>query len=212
VSAAPSHEIKLRNKLVFLSLDLLYSKAPDADVLMFLQDNGMSREEFMWFMQTPPSGFQIMGNDYYGRNERLLLPDGNVAIAEDVLGWYLITLRYYHRYYKPVMHTETNVFDADAAPTWLWKQWVNLLRMRRDGIPVLGFTWYSLIDQVDWDIQLVEKRGTVNACGLYDMDRRPRPVAAAYRSLLEEFGRITALAHGEMFELSNREAESRVEI
>jgi len=35
VVASPSHAVKLRNKLIFLSLDLLYSKSPDADVLMF---------------------------------------------------------------------------------------------------------------------------------------------------------------------------------
>jgi beta-glucosidase len=210
VSAAPSHAIKLRNKLVFLSLDLLYSKAPDADVLMFLQDNGMTRDEFMWFMKTSPSGFQIMGNDYYGHNEKLLMPDGTVTFGEDVLGWYLITLRYYHRYYKPVMHTETNILDANAAPRWLWKQWVNVLRMRRDGVPVLGFTWYSLVDQVDWDIQLAEKRGLINPCGLFDMERKPRPVADAYRALIREFGSITALAHGEMFEFTERNARARL--
>src|SRR5438270_13597526 len=137
-------------------------------------------------------------------NEKLLLPDGSVTFGEDVLGWYLITLRYYLRYYTPVFHTETNLFNPEAAPGWLWKQWTNGLRMRRDGIPVLGFTWYSLIDQVDWDIQLAEKRSVVNACGLYDMDRQPRPVAAVYRQLLQEFGGITALAHGEMFELTQR--------
>jgi beta-glucosidase/6-phospho-beta-glucosidase/beta-galactosidase len=212
VSANPAHAVKLRNKLVFLSLDLLYSKAPDADVLLYLQDNGMSREEFRWFMDSSPTGFQVTGNDYYGHNEKLLLPDGTVTFGEDVLGWYLVTLRYYRRYYKPVFHTETNVFDPAEAPGWLWKQWVNVLRMRRDGIPVLGFTWYSLIDQVDWDIQLAEKRGVVNACGLYDLDRKPRPVAAAYRQLLQEFGQITALAHAEMFELTEREAVERVGI
>ena len=53
-------------------------------------------------------GFQVMGNDYYGHNEKLLLPDGTMMYGEDVLGWYLITLRYYRRYYKPVMHTETS--------------------------------------------------------------------------------------------------------
>jgi beta-glucosidase/6-phospho-beta-glucosidase/beta-galactosidase len=203
VSARPAHEVKLRNKLVFLSLDLLYSKAPDSDVFMFLLDNGMSREEFMWFMRTSPSGYQIMGNDYYGHNEKLLLPDGTFTYGEDVLGWYLITLRYYERYYKPVMHTETNTPFADQNPRWLWKQWTNVLRMRRDGIPVLGFTWYSLVDQVDWDIQLVEKRGHVHECGLYDMQRKPRAVAGEYRKLIEEFGRITALAHGEMFEFTD---------
>lgn len=212
VSAAPSHAIKLHNKLIFLSLDLLYSKAPDSDVLMYVHDNGISREEFMWFMKTGAAGYQIMGNDYYGHNEKFVLPDGTVTFGEDVLGWYQLTLRYYNRYYKPLFHTETNLFDPDRAPLWLWKQWVNVLRMRRDGIPVLGFTWYSLTDQVDWDIALAEKRGTVNPCGLYDMDRKPRPVAAAYRILLGEFRHITALAHGEMFELTEEDAGFRDQV
>src|SRR5262249_20327333 len=155
---------------------------------------------FMWFMHTAPAGFQIMGNDYYGHNEKLLLPDGSVTYGEDILGWYLITLRYYDRYYKPVMHTQTNTADRQRNPEWLWKQWTNVLRMRRDGIPVLGFTWYSLTDQVDWDTQLAEKRGNVNQCGLYNLERQPHPVAAEYKKLIHEFGRITALAHGEMFE------------
>ena len=172
----------------------------------------MTREEFMWFMETSPPGFQIMGNDYYGHNEKLILPDGAMTYGEDVLGWYLITLRYYRRYYKPVMHTETNTFNPDGATAWLWKQWVNVLRMRRDGVPVLGFTWYSLCDQVDWDIQLAQKQGRVNACGLFDMERKPRPIAAAYRELINEFASITALAHGEMFEFTKRNAAARREI
>jgi beta-glucosidase/6-phospho-beta-glucosidase/beta-galactosidase len=212
VSASPSHDIKLRNKLVFVSLDLIYSKAPDSDVLMFLLDNGMTRDEFMWFMRSTPAGFQIMGNDYYGHNERLLLPDGTLVDSEDVLGWYLVTLRYYRRYYKPVMHTETNTSDQAAAPAWLWKQWTNVLRMRRDGIPVLGFTWYSLTDQVDWDTQLVEKRGHVMESGLFDLNRKPRAVAKAYRQLLKEFSQLTALAHGEMFEMTERRSMPRAPI
>jgi beta-glucosidase/6-phospho-beta-glucosidase/beta-galactosidase len=212
VSVSPAHEVKMGNKLIFLSLDLLYSKSPDADVLMFLQDNGMTRDEFMWFMRTPPVGFQVMGNDYYGHNEKLLLPDGTMMYGEDVLGWYQITLRYYRRYYKPVMHTETSTPHPDMNPRWLWKQWANVLRMRRDGIPVLGFTWYSLTDQVDWDTQLAEKHGRVNACGLYDTERRPRQVAIEYQKLIREFKDITALAHGEMFEVTHKNAERRWDV
>jgi beta-glucosidase/6-phospho-beta-glucosidase/beta-galactosidase len=212
VTTKPSHDIKLKNKLVFVSLDLLYSKSPDADVLMFLQDNGMTREEFMWFMKSSPAGFQVMGNDYYGHNEKLLLPDGSMTYGEDVLGWYLITLRYYHRYYKPVIHTETNTPFPQNGVQWLWKQWTNVMRMRRDGVPVLGFTWYSLCDQMDWDTQLTERNCRVNECGLYDLDRQPRPVAAAYKQLIKEFGNITALAHGEMFEVTSGRAVERSDI
>ena len=127
-------------------------------------------------------------------------------------GWYQITKTYYERYHKPVMHTETNVMDADAAPGWLWKQWANVLRIRKDGVPVLGFTWYSLTDQIDWDIGLSEKRGAVNACGLYDLDRKPRPVAAAYRELLEAYGQLSSIANAEMFELGSRPARLKVHV
>ena len=93
------------------------------------------------------------------------------------------------------MHTETNVFDADFAPKWLWKQWVNVLSIRQDGVPVLGFTWYSLIDQIDWDTELREKNDRVIACGLYDLDRRPNPVAQDYREMLAEYGSIGPVLH-----------------
>ncbi len=55
-------------------------------------------------------------------------------------------------------------------------------------MPVLGFTWYSLIDQVDWNSALTGDHGVVNSVGLFDLERQPRPVATAYRELLLEFG------------------------
>ena len=210
--SAPSRELTLKNKQRFISLDLLYAHVPDADIYMYLMDNGMTREEYEWFMKGEPPGYQVMGNDYYGRNEKILLPKGVTCTGGDVFGWYLITKQYVERYRKPVMYTETNVFDADEAPTWLWKQWINVLRMRSDGVPVLGFTWYSLTDQIDWDVELAELRGKVNACGLYDLNRKPRPVAAAFRALLEEFGQITIVPHGEMFEVTEREAHLKVQV
>jgi hypothetical protein len=179
---------------------------------MYLFDNGLTREEYEWKMRGEPPGYQIMGNDYYGRNEQILFSDNTRISGEDVLGWYHLTKKDYDRYKKPVMHTETNIFDSERAPAWLWKQWINVLRMRSDGVPVLGFTWYSLHDQIDWDIGLAEKRGTVCECGLFDLDRKPRPVAEAYRKLLKEYGQITIVPHGEMFEITDQEARLKVVI
>lgn len=210
--ATPSRDTYMFNELRFLSLDLLYAHAPNADVCMYLLDNGMTRDEYNWFMAGQPPGYQVMGNDYYGRNERINLPDGTTIMSQDVLGWYHITREYYERYKKPVMHTETNVFDADEAPKWLWKQWMNVMQMRRQGTPVLGFTWYSLIDQIDWDTELAEQNNRVNACGLYDLDRKPRPVAAAYRSLLQEFGQITIVPYAPMLEVTDRAARLKVDV
>jgi beta-glucosidase/6-phospho-beta-glucosidase/beta-galactosidase len=210
--ADPSPDIRLANKIRFVALDLLYAHPPDAEVCLYLFDNGLTRQEYEWKMRGEPPGYQVMGNDYYGRNERILLSDGTLLQGEDVLGWYQITKSYYDRYKKPVMHTETNVFDAEAAPRWLWKQWINVLRMRADGVPVLGFTWYSLTDQIDWDLELAEQRGHVNPCGLYDLERKPRPVAFAFRQLLHKFGQITIVPHGEMFQITDQPARLKVDV
>ena len=208
--ARPDRALTLRNALRFVSLDLLYAHPLDGAVLTYFYDNGLTRDEYAWFMAGDPPGYQVMGNDYYGRNERIQLPDGSELAAEDIAGWYGLTKLYWGRYYKPVMHTETNVDDPALAPTWLWKQFINILRMRDDGVPVIGFTWYSLTDQVDWDVGLRQKRGKVNAVGLYDLDRRPRPVAAAYRALLAEFGQLPMVPRGGMFQLADRPAGAQL--
>ena len=209
--ATVSEHTVLANKVKFMSLDLLYAHPLDAEVLLHALDNGLTREEYAWFMRGDPPGYQVLGIDYYGRNEHIIKPDGTTFEAEDVMGWREIACQYWTRYRKPIMHTETNVFNAADGPAWLWKQWVNVLAVRQQGVPVLGFTWYSLIDQIDWDSQLAEKNGVVNACGLYDLDRRPHPVAAEFRAMLQEFGRITLMPHAEMLHTTGRPAKLKVD-
>ncbi|MDQ3819353.1 MAG: glycoside hydrolase family 1 protein, partial [Acidobacteriota bacterium] len=100
---------------------------------------------------------------------------------------------YYDRYRLPVMHTETNLQqgpNGDEAINWLWKEWANVLRVRNDGIPVMGFTWYSLTDQVDWDTALREENNRVNPLGLYDLGRKIRPVGEAYRQLIKSWREV----------------------
>jgi hypothetical protein len=134
-----------------------------------------------------------MGNDYYVTNEHRVFADGRTIAAGEVFGYDEITWQYYSRYRLPVMHTETNFAqgpNGDEAVYWLWKEWANVLRVRNDGIPVVGFTWYSLTDQVDWDSALREDNGTVNALGLFDLNRRIRPVGQAFQKLVAEWGDV----------------------
>ena len=109
-----------------------------------------------------------MGNDYYVTNEHRVFADGRTVGAGEIFGYDEITRQYYDRYRLPVMHTETNFAqgpNGDEAVHWLWKEWANVLRVRNDGIPIVGFTWYSLTDQVDWDTALREDNGNVNRSG-----------------------------------------------
>jgi hypothetical protein len=77
-----------------------------------------------------------------------------------------------------------------TAERWLWKQWANLLRVRNDRVPVVGFTWYSLTDQVDWDTALREENGHIDAVGLYDLDRNIRPVGRAFKRLVSQWREV----------------------
>jgi beta-glucosidase/6-phospho-beta-glucosidase/beta-galactosidase len=183
------------NQRRFLSLDLLYGRPVRDDVRAYLRDHGMADEEYDWFMRADLCNRIIMGNDYYARNEQMVLHGGEIQPTGEVLGWLEITRQYYERYHRPIMHTETNNIgrDASEAPRWLWKEFLNVLHLREQGVPVIGFTWFSLQDQVDWDIALASSRGLVNPVGLYDLDRRPRTTAQAYRQLLEEFKGLPAL-------------------
>jgi hypothetical protein len=134
-----------------------------------------------------------MGNDYYLANEHRVAPDGSSRASGEVFGYYGITLQYYERYRLPVMHTETNLEQGplgDEAVFWLWKEWANVLRVRNDGVPVVGFTWYSLTDQMDWDTALREDNQHVNPLGLYDLNRKIRPVGAAYKRLIADWGEV----------------------
>jgi beta-glucosidase len=97
---------------------------------------------------------------------------------------------HYQRYKIPVMHTETNFTqgpNGSEAVDWLWKEWANVLRVRNDGIPIVGFTWYSLTDQVDWDTALREKNLRLNPLGLYDLNRELRPVGKAFQKLIADW-------------------------
>ena len=170
-----------------LSLDLIYSQPPCIDMYRYLMANGMSDGELDWFMSQDMRRHSIMGTDYYVTNEHIIQPDGTSVGAGDVYGYYVIAKQYFDRYKMPVMHTETNRIDAHSVE-WLLKQWVNLLRLREDGVPVIGFTWYALTDQMDWDSALTKPRGHVNTLGLFDLKRQPRAVAKEFKRIIDEYG------------------------
>jgi beta-glucosidase/6-phospho-beta-glucosidase/beta-galactosidase len=128
-----------------------------------------------------------MGNDYYSTNENLVHSDGSLSPAGEIFGYYPITHQYFARYRLPVMHTETNNLGGQDPIPWLKKEWANVHRLKKDGVPLVGFTWYSFQDQVDWDTGLREDNGRVNPLGLCDLDRNIRPVGHAYKKLISEW-------------------------
>ena len=177
----------------FLSLDLNYGRRVDSTMYEYLLDNGMTRDEYHFFLNNNLKHHCLMGNDYYQTNEHHVSADGATRASGEIFGYAVITHQYYNRYRLPVMHTETNLCQGpagDEAVRWLRNEWANVLRVRNNGVPIVGFTWYSLTDQVDWDSGLREDNGRVNALGLADLDRQLRPVGLAYRDLIADWTEV----------------------
>jgi beta-glucosidase/6-phospho-beta-glucosidase/beta-galactosidase len=177
----------------FLSLDLNYGRRVNSSMYEFLLDNGMTRAEYHFFLENNMKHHCIMGNDYYKTNEHRVMANGSTCASGEIFGYHVITRQYHDRYRLPVMHTETNLLqgpEGTEAVNWLWKEWANVLRVRNDGVPIIGFTWYSLTDQIDWDTALRENNGNVNAVGLYDLDRNIRPVGQAYKQLITDWSEV----------------------
>lgn len=179
------------NRKRFLALDLTYGFPISVQMYEYLIGNGMTPGDYYWFEQNQVRARCILGNDYYATNEHLVLPNGTTQGAGEVFGYYVITHQYYNRYRLPIMHTETNMKMPDSV-NWLYRQWANLHRLKQDGAPIIGFTWYSLTHQVDWDTALREDNGRIHEVGLYDLDRNIMPVGIAYKRLVSQWKDVLA--------------------
>ncbi len=179
---------ELDNERRFLPLDLIYAHPVSERIREQLRECGVTDDDYAFFMERRVPHRSVLGIDYYEWNEKLIDSDGNEQALGELFGWYVIASQYYERYKRPIMHTETNRTDAGDAPRWLWRQWHNVQLLRSAGVPIIGFTWYSLTDQIDWDNAMAEPLGVVSPVGLFDLNRDPRAVGLSYKYLIDTFG------------------------
>jgi beta-glucosidase/6-phospho-beta-glucosidase/beta-galactosidase len=188
-ACCPDPEIKriaeFENERRFLPLDLIYDHPISEGMRRHLRECGIGDAEYAGVTAHDVPRRSIIGVDYYEWNERLIDSDGHPRALGELFGWYVIASQYYDRYERPMMHTETNRMDASDGPRWLWRQWHNVQLLRSAGVPLVGFTWYSLTDQIDWDTALGKAVGNVNPVGLADLNRDVRAVGLTYRRLIE---------------------------
>ena len=173
------------NERRFLPLDLIFAHPLGKDMRGLLRSQGIADEEIARLSARAVPRRSILGVDYYEWNERLIDREGKAQALGELFGWYVIADQYWQRYRRPMMHTETNKMDADGAPRWLWRQWHNVQLLAKAGVPLVGFTWYSLTDQIDWNIAMSEPLGLVYPVGLFDLNREPRIVGLAYKHLID---------------------------
>ncbi|MFL5553709.1 MAG: glycoside hydrolase family 1 protein, partial [Gemmatimonadaceae bacterium] len=166
-----------------LSLDLTLGRELAPGMAAFLQDCGVTSNDLSFFRERRAVGQRWLGLDYYPTCEHRVASTGHCTTARKPLGFRYLASEYYSRYRIPLFHCETNRVSNQAVD-WLAGQWEDIMALRGAGIPVMGFTWFSLTDQIDWQHGLRVERNDVYPVGLYDLKRRVRPVGIAYRELI----------------------------
>jgi beta-glucosidase/6-phospho-beta-glucosidase/beta-galactosidase len=72
-------------------------------------------------------------------------------IEKDGAGFETLLADYYQRYGVPIMITETSAIGThDVRSRWLAASVAAIKRLRGQGVPVLGYTWFPLFTMIDW--------------------------------------------------------------
>ena len=183
---AASHEADRLNAMKYLSLDLTLGRELGPGMAAMLNRYGVTSNDLSFFRERRAVGQRWLGLDYYPTCEHRVASTGRRTTARAARGLESLAREYYERYRIPLFHCETNRVPR-FAEEWLDEQWEAMMNLRRSGIPVHGFTWYSLTDQIDWQHALRVERNDLHPVGLYDLNRKIRPVGIAFRELIAEW-------------------------
>ena len=112
-----------------------------------------------------------------------------ISIAERVAAYEATAGTWYERYRVPFWVSETSNLSlpVEQGTEWLDALTASLVSLGERGLPVRGICWYSRGDQFDWDTALTVPVGAVTEVGLFDAERKQRPVADAYAALAARF-------------------------
>ena len=179
-----THRAEHWNAIKHLSLDLTLGHELAPRMAAFLNEHGVTSNDLSFFRERRGVGQRWLGLDYYPTCEHRIANTGRQTLARSGgHGFRRLAAAYYDRYRIPLFHCETNR-PSGLAVDWLESQWSDVEALRASGVPVTGFTWYSLTDQIDWQHALRFERNDVYTVGLYDLSRRERPVNARYRAIM----------------------------
>lgn len=180
----------------WLVWDLHFGVEPQGQALNALDViNGSDLDRIGELSRSVPPDRVVAGHDIYPIS---VTPYGSRAdrpvSLTDRLGAYVATAReWYERYDREFWVSETSNLGltVDEGPAWLTELTESLYSMRGEGLPVRGVCWYSRGDQYDWDSALTLPLGKVTEVGLFDADRRARPVSLVMADLARRHPFIT---------------------
>ncbi len=186
---------------VFLVEDLVTGGVREGHPLLAqLTANGVTDARLDWFAANAVRP-DVMGVNYYPRHSTEVFETGvrhaggfadpRPSRDAGVDGLREVLQTFADRYGAPVMLTETCVTGTVAERIdWLDASVGLIERMRADGTPIVGYTWWPLFDMYEWTYRhsTADRQAHLLTMGLYDLVESPtgllrskNPVADRYR-------------------------------
>jgi len=183
-----------------LPLDLACGRVtPDHPRYEWLLEHGAGEQPLAELAASTPA-WDVLGVNYYPWSNRRLVRRKNGlygSVPASPASELADVLRLVHgRYGLPVMVTETSSTGNHLERArWMRETLAAVRRVRGEGVPVVGYTWFPLFSMIDWKYRW-SKKGLEHHLlhlGLYDvpmsggrMDRHDTPLVEGYRRFVAD--------------------------
>jgi beta-glucosidase/6-phospho-beta-glucosidase/beta-galactosidase len=165
---------ELMNERRFLMHELYAGRVTPAHRFWpWLLEHGMDRWDLDWF-QEHPAPLDVVGLDYYPHSEHQYRLDADGGVIDETrpleqqCGPAELVRQYHARLGRPLVFAETGApGEDDVKEAWLARLVAAAREVRGAGVPLIGITWWGLIDQVDWGTGLRRFRHQIDPTGLY---------------------------------------------
>jgi beta-glucosidase/6-phospho-beta-glucosidase/beta-galactosidase len=189
-------EAQRRQEIVFLALDLISGRVNTKHKLWeWLVAHGASMSALEEFLAVPIR-LDVVGMNLYPMfTRKRLMRDSHsrLRIRMAYAGGELITRLsklYHDRYGVPLMISETaSIGSVTRRRTWLEQSTAAVAGLRREGVPLVGYTWWPMFALVAWAYRQGDRpiSDHLAQMGLWDLDanlnRIPTSLVDAYRAL-----------------------------
>ncbi len=158
----------------------------------FLEKNGMSENDLDWFCSNGTE-IGIMGVNFYPQFSFNKIVEGekrenHLLWTDDMIE---ILKKRYERFKVPMMITETSIKNDEVLKSrWLKESTDRLIKEKEEGMNIIGYTYFPIIDMYDWDWRTSndsEKEHFSAKFGFYTHSREERKVADEYRNIIKEW-------------------------
>ncbi|MDB6022419.1 MAG: glycoside hydrolase family 1 [Pedosphaera sp.] len=210
-------EVKKRQELVFLALDLISGRVVKEHPLWeWLLKVGVAKDELLWFQQRPIE-LPAIGINLYpmysrkvlvssARGLRIKMPYSSAEVVER------LGEMYWRRYRCPLWISETaSVGSVRRRREWLEASVMAVERLRARGVQLIGYAWWPMLAIVTWAYRQgrLPPEFYLKQMGLWNLDPTPgeglhrirTPLVDAYRDLAsrgcEAVGRLEPIKEGE---------------